>query len=81
MDQVLITGETVTLVHFVHELVLPPLESEGPPVPQWRIACMPNMTEFHLTPYHPNYQRTDDARAVTCPACKKSKAFQKAIGS
>jgi hypothetical protein len=32
---------------------------------------MPNMSEFHLTPYHPNYQRSNDLRAVTCPACKK----------
>ena len=36
---------------------------------------MPSMTEFHATMYHPNYQRSNDVRAVSCPACKKTKVF------
>lgn len=64
VDQLLATGGTLTLVHFTH------LAGD-----EWRIACMPSMTEFHSTPHHPNYQRSDDVRAVTCPACKKSTTF------
>ena len=59
MDQVSPTGQSTTLIHYVFQT-----DPE-------RIACMPNMTEFHLTPYHLNYQRSNDLRAVTCPACKK----------
>ncbi len=73
MDQLLATGGTITLIHFVHPTLSRSDEQ------QWRIACMPNMTEFHSTPYHPNYQRTDDARAVTCPACKKAPVFKTAM--
>ena len=82
MDQVLSSGGTITLVHFMHETLVPPGESnpEGPAISGWRIACMPNMTEFHQTPYHPNYQRTNEARAVTCPACKKTAVFVATMG-
>lgn len=64
MDQILATGGSVTLIHYTHAV-------GG----NWRIACMPNMVEFHVTLYHPNYQRSDDVRAVSCPACKKTAAF------
>jgi hypothetical protein len=40
-----------------------------------RMACMPNMTEFHQTLYHPNYMRTNDVRAVTCPMCRRTDTF------
>ena len=56
----------MTLIHFVY-----------PVGESWRIACMPNMVEFHATLYHPNYQRTDDTRAVSCPMCIKSLTFKK----
>lgn len=78
MDVVTPSGVTVTAVHLVHEVLAPPVDQEGPPTMQWRIACMPNMTEFHQTAYHPNYQRSDDARAVSCPACQKTPAFKAA---
>ena len=68
MEQVTASGKTITLVHFVS------YTTDG--MPGWRIACMPNMTEFHATPYHPNYQRTDDVRAVSCPACKAAPVFK-----
>ena len=71
MDQILPTGRNITLIHFVF-----PVSDQSPT--EWRIACMPKMTEFHLTPFHPNYQRTDDPRAVTCPACKKTDMYEKA---
>lgn len=65
MDQILPGGGSVTLVHFVYAL-----PDTSPP--DYRIACMPNMKEFHKTKYHKNYQRSNDARAVTCPACKRT---------
>jgi hypothetical protein len=65
MEQVLQDGGTVTLVHFVFET-----EPE-------QIACMPNMIEFHLTQYHPTYHRSNDTRAVTCPACKRTDIFKR----
>lgn len=61
MDQVSATGEVTTLIHLIHE---------------GRIPCMPNMVEFHATVYHPAYHRSDDTRAVTCPACKKTPTFK-----
>ena len=77
MEQINIAGVPTTLIHFVFEAMVPP-DTEGPPVPAWRIACMPHMKEFHATAYHPNYHRTNDTRAATCPACKKTKDFAKA---
>lgn len=66
MDQVDAFGRTMTLVHFVFQA-----EPE-------RIACMPGMQEFHATPHHPNYQRTNDPRAVSCSACKKTDSYKQA---
>ena len=71
MDQVDAIGRTLTLIHFVYAL------TDASP-PEYRIACMPNMTEFHLTPFHPNYQRTNGPQAVTCPACKKTDVYKQA---
>lgn len=59
-------GETV-VIHFVFQ--------SNPE----RIACMPNMTEFHLTPQHPQCQRTNEPRAVSCPACKRTPTFKMAF--
>lgn len=59
MEQVDSQGRSVTLIHFVSQ------------VDPERIACMPNMKEFHQTQHHLNYQRSNEPRAVTCPACKK----------
>lgn len=75
MDQINTGGGAIMLIHFVSEVMVPPVEEEGPPVPQWRIACMPNMTEFGETMYHPPHHRSDDARAVTCPACKNTHEY------
>lgn len=63
-------GRSITLIHFAydtgHGL------SGG-----YRIACMPNMlpSEFGETAYHPVVHHTNEYRAVTCPACKKSSAY------
>lgn len=65
MNQIGPTGQQTTLVHFVYG---------GDTTGDWRIACMPNMTEFHATEHHPNYLRTNDPRGVSCPACKKTPA-------
>lgn len=78
MQQLTAGGNLIEIIHFVSRVMAPPTEGspEGPPTEQWRIACMPNMTEFHQTPYHPHYQRTDDVRAVSCPACMKTTVFK-----
>lgn len=78
VDQVDRYGVARTIIHLVCEVVVPPTDGqpEGPPSLQWRIACMPNMTELHATAYHPHYQRSDAVPAVTCPACKKTKAYE-----
>lgn len=34
-----------------------------------RIACMPGLREFHMTPQHPAFLRSNDVRAVTCKQC------------
>lgn len=65
MDQLGYRGQSTTLVHFSQ------VGEAGE-----RVACMPGMTEFHLTPHHPNYQRSNDPRAVTCPACKRTDAYR-----
>lgn len=71
MEQLNLHGQLSTLIHLIYE----PTTLSG-----WRIACMPNMTEFHSTPYHPNYQRTDFPAAVTCPACKRTDAYKQKTG-
>lgn len=65
MNQILSTGVLFTPIHFTYEI-------DG----KWRIACMPNMTEFHKTKHHPAYLRTNDTRAANCPACKNSSVFK-----
>lgn len=64
MEQIDAYGRSVTLIHFVYQNA-----------PE-RIACMPNLREFHLTPFHPAYQRTNSTAATTCPACKKTDAYK-----
>lgn len=73
MDQISAGGRKITLIHFVY--------ATDPSGGDWRIACMPNMREFHQTEYHPAYQRTNDVRAVSCPACKKSDVFKQFEGA
>ena len=68
MEQIAPNGTVITVVHFTKD------EGAGE-----RIACMPNMTEFHQTIYHPAYIRTNDPRAANCPACKKSQVFTQAL--
>lgn len=62
------SGGLITVIHYTYS------QGEGEDL-IWRIACMPNMTEFHETPYHPSYQRSNDVRAVTCLACKRTQLF------
>ena len=59
MDQLNRNGSSITIIHF--------LTQTDPE----RIACMPGMTEFHETLYHPVVRRTNEILAVTCPACLK----------
>ncbi len=75
-------GSTLILVHFVYQSPRGTTQSEGEPLtPEktWKVACAPNMVEIaaQTTRSFP-YQRTDDARAVSCPACQKTKEFRQA---
>ena len=80
MDQILVTGESVTLVHFFSYKTYVMRENQTLMRDSWReapghIVCMPGMKEFHSTPYHPAYLRTEEVRAVTCPACMNSPEY------
>lgn len=44
---------------------------------QWRIACMPEVSDFATAAHQPNYQRSNDTRAVTCARCKATDVFKK----
>lgn len=67
MNQMTPIGSSFTLIHFVFQTN-----------PE-RVACMPNMTEFHSTNYHPHVLRTGEARATTCPACKKTDQYKRTM--
>ena len=71
MDQITPTGTTFTLIHYVYLV-------DGDGGKDWRVACMPSMIEMHETQHHKHVIRTNDIRAATCPACKKTDAFKKA---
>ena len=64
-DQILSNGQLLTTIHFVYW-------DDNFQGGSWRLACIPNVTEFHKTQHHENYQRTNDTRATTCPACKRT---------
>lgn len=43
------------------------------------VACIGEGTQYRVNGAvlsHPGYQLTGDPRAVTCPACRKTKVFQ-----
>lgn len=58
--------------HTIHLTYRPTGLDEGA---EWKIACMPEVTDFKTTAFHPNYLRSNDTRAVTCQACKATKIF------
>jgi hypothetical protein len=72
MSQITTLGGDYT----VHLTFLPRGLDEGG---VWLIACMPNITDFRTTSHHPNYLRSDDPRAVTCPACKNTTTFKEKV--
>ena len=74
MEQITQFGVPLTCIHFIYPT------KDNPGGDDWRIACMPNMTEFHATVHHPNYLRTNYVGAVTCPQCKKTDAYRRATG-
>lgn len=64
--QVSPSGVHTTIIH---------LSFPGGPNGEERVACMPHMTEFHQTEYHPTVLRSNHPVAVTCPACKRTDRF------
>ena len=80
LDQILATGNVVTLVHFFSYKTYVMREGQTLMRDSWReapghIVCMPGMTEFHATRGHPAYLRTEEVRAVTCPACMNTPEY------
>lgn len=66
--QTLPDGTQIVIIHYTHYV--------GGLGNGWQIACMPSLKELNSNDaLHPNYQRTNDKRAVTCPACKRSNVF------
>lgn len=73
---------TNTAVHYcVRSAEVDFAENKIPGDTGWRLACVPNMVELHLTKHHPNYQRSDDHRAVTCQMCKGTAAYKNAAAA
>lgn len=68
MDQITATGERITIIHLTFWK-----EEKGKG--DWYIACMPGMTTLHKTNHQENHQRSNDARAVSCPACKRTSIY------
>ena len=79
MDQVGESGIVTTIIHFSYIRTPEPILPENAGEQPWRIACMPKMVELHQTKYHPNYLRTNDPRAVTCPSCMNTDAYKHAM--
>lgn len=84
MEQITATGVAITLIHLFSYEKYVVREEQTMMRDSWRdspghIACMPGMTEFHRTKYHPAYQRSNDPRAVTCPACRRSHEYNRAM--
>lgn len=71
--QTLPDGTQIVIVHYNHFV--------GGLGNGWHIACMPNMKEMHTNDaLHPTFIRSNDKRAVTCPACKKSTVYNTSPG-
>lgn len=43
------------------------------------IACAPRLRHLHSHNNKPAWQRTTDARVVTCPVCKETEEFKVAV--
>lgn len=67
MEQINAGGTTITVIHFSY--------NNGS---RECIACAPGMYELHATPFHPNFQRTNDPRSVSCNFCKMTPVFAQA---
>lgn len=60
----------VSIVHLAYK------SNDSEPI-DWRIACMPHVTNFATAAHHHNYLRSDATPAVTCAACKATAIFKK----
>lgn len=84
MHQVMILedGSGIVLVHFTYRGSLGAIVSKnislgGKEV--WKVACAPALRELSSLPDRPGpWHRSSDPRAVTCPLCKKTEAYQQA---
>lgn len=78
-------GSQATTIHFVYQDVVGLADAKvsslgGSRQQEWRVACAQNaIVDQPRQPNEAPWLRSDDARAVTCPLCRDSKAFQKAL--
>lgn len=64
-------GGGPTIVHLTYNM------DEGSDTPEWRIACMPHVTDFATAAHHHNYLRSNDTRATNCQACAATAVFKR----
>lgn len=60
----------------IHLMYKPNGLDEGESTGKYTLACMPHVTDFRTQRFQPNYLRSPDTRAVTCPRCKETKIFK-----
>ena len=81
-DQVMLLpdGTEIHLIHFIY--LSPPgvVAAVGRRLTgaadTWKIACVPNMTQFSASGDRASpWRRSEDVRAVTCPLCSRTEFF------
>ena len=74
-------GRVQTTIHVVHPVGEADSESVTGSRVRWAMACTPNLIQLHASRGRPvPYVRSDDPRAVTCPACQETEVFKQAAG-
>lgn len=77
-------GSPLHLIHFTYACPAGTSEAKGlplTPAPRdtYKVACVPNLMESRPDLTRPcPLRRSDDPRAVNCPACKATQVFQDA---
>lgn len=71
-EAILEDGTKITVVHLAVLTVTYDRGNRSKPRKSWRIACCPNMEQMsRCSGRNVPYLRSNDPRAVSCPACKK----------
>ncbi len=83
-EMVLPDGTLILLIHYLFRTPAGTTSLEGEPLVQGpetcKIACSPNLLEMCADANRPwPWRRTDDPRAATCPLCKETPQYKKAM--